>query len=390
MRFAHMADCHIGGWRDPRLKDLSVKAFEEAIHKILDLNVDFILIAGDLFHTSIPSFDTLKATVKQLKILKDADIPVYVIPGSHDFSPSGKTMIDVFEEAGLLVNVYKGKVVDSKLKLNFTIDKKTGAKITGLLGKKGMLERAYYDQLDTAHLESEPGFRIFMLHTAITEMKPLDMENMDSMDSGKLPKGFDYYAAGHVHIVEERVHGKGSIVYPGPLFPNNFRELEKLRKGGFYMYEDGDLSYLPVETVKTIPLPIDCSDLTPEQAESEIKERLKDTDVKGAIVMIRLFGALSTGKPTDIAMKDIFRQLYASGAAFVMKNTIKLTTPEFNDIQTEKRSIEEIEESAISALEAKGKINDLMRILSRERMEGEKVDDFTKRIIDDASRILEF
>ena len=69
MRFAHMADCHIGGWRDPRLKDLSVKAFEEAIHKILDLNVDFILIAGDLFHTSIPSFDTLKATVKQLKIL---------------------------------------------------------------------------------------------------------------------------------------------------------------------------------------------------------------------------------------------------------------------------------------------------------------------------------
>ena len=35
------------------------------------------------------------------------NIEVYVIPGSHDFSPSGKTMLDVLENSGLVINVNK-------------------------------------------------------------------------------------------------------------------------------------------------------------------------------------------------------------------------------------------------------------------------------------------
>ncbi|MBA3064689.1 hypothetical protein FP803_04595, partial [Candidatus Woesearchaeota archaeon] len=88
--------------------------------------VDFVLIAGDLFNTALPGIDALKIVVTKLKELKDNNIPSYVIPGSHDFSPSGKTMIDVLENAGLLVNVMKGKIIDEKLNLEFTIDKKTG------------------------------------------------------------------------------------------------------------------------------------------------------------------------------------------------------------------------------------------------------------------------
>ena len=79
----------------------------------------------------------LKSATVKLKELKDKGIPVYLIAGSHDFSPSGKTMLDVLEQAGLFVNVAKGFDVDGKLKLNFTVDSKTGVKITGLLGKKG-------------------------------------------------------------------------------------------------------------------------------------------------------------------------------------------------------------------------------------------------------------
>ena len=204
MKFSHIADCHIGAWRDPKLKELNIKAFFEAIAISLKEKVDFILISGDLFNTSLPGIDKLKDVVKILKNLQNKEIPVYLIPGSHDFSPSGKTMLDVLEEAGLCINVVKGKVDENKkLNLQFTVDKKTGAKITGMLGKRGMLERSFYEELNREPLEKEPGFKIFMFHTALTELKPKKLEMMESAPISLLPKNFDYYAGGHVHIVEK-------------------------------------------------------------------------------------------------------------------------------------------------------------------------------------------
>jgi len=45
-----MADCHIGSWRDPKLKDISTEAFNKAVDKCIQEQVDFILIAGDIFN----------------------------------------------------------------------------------------------------------------------------------------------------------------------------------------------------------------------------------------------------------------------------------------------------------------------------------------------------
>jgi DNA repair exonuclease SbcCD nuclease subunit len=186
---------------------------------------DFILISGDLFNTSVPEISVLKDVVRKLKELQEKGIPVYVIAGSHDFSPSGKTILEVLEEAGLCRNVVKGKVVDKKLRLEFTTDR-TGAKICGMIGRKGMLERSYYENLDKEALEKEEGFKIFMFHTALSELKPKSLEKMESSPVSFLPEGFDYYAGGHVHIVRHSdLPGYRNIVYPGPLFPNNFRSL---------------------------------------------------------------------------------------------------------------------------------------------------------------------
>jgi len=98
MKYAHLADLHLGSWRDDKMRDLSTKAFLKAIDLCFEQQVDFILFAGDLFNTSLPSLDTLKIVTQKLKEIRDKNIPLYVIPGSHDFSPSGKTMIDVLEK----------------------------------------------------------------------------------------------------------------------------------------------------------------------------------------------------------------------------------------------------------------------------------------------------
>ena len=95
MKFAHMADCHIGSWRDPKLRDISTHAFVKAIDMSIKEKVDFILIAGDFFNTSFPRLDNLKSVVTKLRQLKEIGIPVYIVPGSHDYSASGKTILDV-------------------------------------------------------------------------------------------------------------------------------------------------------------------------------------------------------------------------------------------------------------------------------------------------------
>src|SRR5690606_12035603 len=138
-----IADVHLGNWRDLKLKTLVIDGFVNAIDISIQEKVDFVLISGDLFHTALPGIEYIKIVIKKLKELKDLNIKVYYIAGSHDFSPSGKTMLDIIEEADLGVNVTKGEIVDDKLKLNFAVDVTTGAKITGIIGKRGMLEKKF-------------------------------------------------------------------------------------------------------------------------------------------------------------------------------------------------------------------------------------------------------
>ena len=402
MKFAHLADCHIGSWRDPKLRDTSTHAFIKAADKCIGEKVDFILIAGDLFNTSFPRLDNLKTVAAKLKQLKDLEIPVYIVPGSHDYSPSGKTILDVLEEAGLFINVFKGHAENGKLKLKFTVDKKTGAKITGMLGKRGTLERIYYEKLVTDNLEKEEGYKIFLFHSGIDELKPKEMENIISQPLSLLPKGFDYYAGGHVHIVDDRqIEGYGRIAYPGPLFPNSFAELEKLERGGFYIVEDNKSRWEPIQIYNVEKLDVRCDHKNPEQIKDEILNNFKSKELNNTIVLIRLAGTLESGKPSDINFKEIFEFIYSKSAYFVMKSSHAVVSREFEEIKTDARNVYDIESFLIKehlgqikienlALEKEEElVKNLMKMLSTEKQEGETVSDFEKRVKEEVGKILE-
>ncbi len=398
MRFAHIADCHIGGWRDPKLRNVGAEAFEKAIDSCIEKKVDFVLIAGDLFNTSLPSVDGLKLAVKKLKELKDKDIPVYLIAGSHDFSPSGKTMLDVLENAGLFINVSKVKDVDEKLRLNFTVDSKTGAKITGLFGKKGGLEKGYYENLLKEELEKEEGYKIFLFHSLLSELKPKELEMVDSQPLSLLPKNFNYYAGGHPHIVKDaKIEGYGTIAYPGPLFPNNFRELEELGNGGFYIVENDKVEFEPIQIHNVFNIKINAEHKTPEWVRDEIMGQIKGKEFNNTIITIRVRGVLESGKPSDIDFKYIFEKLYDKSAYFVMKNTNALVAKEFEEIAIEAKDIDDVEKKIINEHIGQIKVEfdevkiteELMRILSVSRGEGEKVADFEKRVKDEMEKVLE-
>jgi exonuclease SbcD len=404
MKFAHMADCHIGAWREPKLREANLQAFFKAADMCIEEKVDFILISGDLFNTAFPGIDGLKEVVLKLRELKDSGIPVYIVPGSHDFSPSGKTMLDVLENARLFTNVFRGKAENNLLRLKFTEDKKTGAKITGILGRRGLLEQSYYENLDRKSLEEERGFKIFMFHSPVQELSQEGMM-FDSSPVSFFPKGMNYYAGGHVHTVLSReIKEYGTFTYPGPLFPNSFSELEALQNGGFYIVEEkeGKLKerYCPIITYNVFPINVNCEGKSAEEAMALILKNGAGREFINTIVLIRISGRLSAGKSSDINFSEVFSNFYSKGAFFVMKNTNALKSDEFEEVTSSAESVEKIEEAII--LENAGKLcfgeiseeqskfflKSLMSALALERKEGERVSDFEARVKDDFKRAL--
>jgi DNA repair protein SbcD/Mre11 len=386
MKFAHLADCHIGGWRDEALKELSIASFEKAIQICIEKKVGFVLIAGDLFDTALPSIDILKRVANTLKDLKEHDISTYVIPGSHDFSPSGKTMLDVLENAGLIENIEKFK--ENKLQV---FEDRTSTLLAGLGGKRNSLEIEEYKELEIEQIDPN-AFKIFMFHTAIDEYKPQELNNTQCTPLKMLPQGFNYYAGGHVHYIFTGTFLDGKVVYPGPLFPNNFREIEKLKQGGFYIVNvennNTELEHIPIKLKEVYSIRINADHKNPPQVEYEIESALRE--LKDKIVTLRVEGKLTEGTPAQINFKKI-KELTNESYAF-LKNTTKLTSHEFEikeDIQ-----LDEEEDVELAILEHhKEEINtslmkDLITQLDTEKQEGEKSTDFDIRVISEGFKIL--
>lgn len=404
MKYAHLADLHLGSWREEKIRNLSTKAFLTAIDRCLQEKVDFVLFAGDIFNTSLPALDTLKIVTKKLKELQEHNIPVYAIAGSHDFSPSGKTMIEVLEHAGLLKNVCKGSVEEGKLKLQFTIDQKTGAKITGVAGRKGQLDKFYYRNLSLQNLEREEGYKIFMFHTTISELKPKHLEKVEAEPVSFLPKGFNYYAGGHIHHpTKVELPGYGTLTYPGALFPNNFSEIEKYSHGGFYIIETDSnhqtVEWIPVETIRHHPFILECNHKAPHDIAEEIQRYFERNNVNNSLITIHLLGTVTKGKVSDINFSEIFEQLYRQGAYFVMKNTSHLGSEEFEEIKIAESNPEMMEEQLIKEHLQQIKLFNadqefhltkiLLASLNTTKKEGETVTDFQKRIEEETNKVLE-
>jgi double-strand break repair protein MRE11 len=64
--------------KDPIRCDDSLAAFEEILQTAKQRQVDFILLAGDLFHENKPSRRTLHATIELLRTYCLGDDPVFI------------------------------------------------------------------------------------------------------------------------------------------------------------------------------------------------------------------------------------------------------------------------------------------------------------------------
>ncbi len=321
MKFAHLGDCHLGSWRQPELQELNFKSFEAAIERCIKEGVEFMLIAGDLFDSAYPPIEILKRTFAEFRKLKDAGIKVFLIAGSHDYSVSGKTFLDVLEKGGFC-EICKYKEGELGEAIYLEPIKYKNFEIFGYPGKKSGME---IEDLKRIILPKETdNFRILMLHTSVKEA--IGNLPIESISLENVPKA-DYYAMGHLHINFETRIGKNNspAIYSGPIFPNSFQELEDLCYGRFYLisvegFWDIKKIVLPLKEIVSLNLEIE-NTLTATQ---KIISELDNHKIADKIILLRLFGTIKQGTNADINYAKITEYLNQKGAYSFLKNTNKL------------------------------------------------------------------
>lgn len=419
-KFAHITDCHLGSWRNPKLRDLNLQAFERSILISIKEQVDFILITGDFFDVNIPQLAPVKKAVEILKRARDSGIPIYMIYGSHDFNTANISMIDILHSAELFIKPTEFQFNSDSVMLKFFVDMKTGAKITGISGRKVGLDKEIYEKLDKKKLESEDGFKIFLLHRGIQEIVPLNMQFRDSLPISLVPKGFDYYGGGHIHKRVEKKIDNSVIIYPGPLFGSTFQDLEETAKGekrGFYIIsfekQIFECKFIEIKVAEILYKEVFSEKWSSEKLKDEITKNISELEVKNKIVLIKVKGRLH-GKRSNIDFGKFGLDISKRGAILSFININNLSTDETKSIVVQSsnkfdiereifhESIQNFQTDSTLSIRVKNQINSkltgksgedisisLLDTLRNEKLENENTSTYDDRIISCAKSVFE-
>ncbi|OWW20198.1 metallophosphoesterase family protein [Noviherbaspirillum denitrificans] len=219
MRFIHAADIHLdspltglSAYPDApaqMLRSATRDAFTKLVNEAIDLQVDFVVIAGDLYDGGWKDHNTGIFFCREMGRLKKAGIRAYVKFGNHDAES------EMTKKLVLPDNVY---TFESRKAHTFVID---GLKVA--LHGRSFKDAATTENLAQTYPDPLPGmFNIGVLHTALgvhsthANYAPCTIDELHA-------KGYQYWALGHVH--EYQVwQGASTIVFPGNLQGRHIRE----------------------------------------------------------------------------------------------------------------------------------------------------------------------
>ncbi len=216
--FIHIADTHLGyeqyGVRE-RFNDFS-RVFwdimEEAVHR----QVDFVVIAGDLFNKRAIDAQTLIHAIEGLKKLKERRIPVIAIEGNHDRSyyRDGISWLQFLCHQEYLILLAPFMRNGAPVLSRWQPDTMRGSHVDLVGGRlrvyglpwqgaatnrsmEGLAEAmaAARSEEEAAHIE----YRLLMMHTGVEGIVPR-VQGLPAMAQFQpLRSHADYLALGHIH-----------------------------------------------------------------------------------------------------------------------------------------------------------------------------------------------
>ncbi|WP_078381564.1 metallophosphoesterase family protein [Sutcliffiella halmapala] len=271
IRFIHAADLHL----DSPFKGLNYlphEIFQQvrastfiALTNLVDVaikkEVDFLLLAGDLFDLEQRSLLAQAKLREEFLRLEKANIAVYVIHGNHDFLTKGHESFRYPKN----VHIF-GENVEVKPFV------KNGIHLANIYGFSYYQRHILQNKTSEYQKRDQVPFHIGLLHGNLSGREEHDPYAPFTL-SELLEKDFHYWALGHIHK-KEILCSKPPIVYPGNIQGRNKKETEEK---GCYLVElshrEATLSF--VETASIIWRNIDLS-IESLQTMDELIQAIKD------------------------------------------------------------------------------------------------------------------
>lgn len=101
-RVLHTGDTHVGyrQYHLPERRADFLEAFRRVAEDAIELDVDAVIHAGDLFHDRRPDLPDLLGTLSVLRELDEANVPFLAVVGNHETKRDAQ-WLDLFESLGL-------------------------------------------------------------------------------------------------------------------------------------------------------------------------------------------------------------------------------------------------------------------------------------------------
>ncbi|MEH7116371.1 DNA repair exonuclease [Neobacillus vireti] len=233
--FIHAADLHldspmVGLKHLPeniltRVKDSTFTALKKLTAVAIQRQVDFVIIAGDIFDGEDRSLRAQARFRKEMIKLNEENIPVYIVHGNHDHLNGTWVHLDMPEN----VHIFGSKVEIMDLQTK-------GDAIVHLYGFSYGTRHVYERKVDEYQKSGEADYHIGILHG--NESTGTEHDNYAPFTVKDLAlKNFDYWALGHIHKRAE-LSVNPPIIYPGNIQGRNKKEFGSK---GFYHVTFTDL-----------------------------------------------------------------------------------------------------------------------------------------------------
>ena len=224
-KFIHAADIHLDsplqgleqydGAPVDEIRAATRRALENLVELAIDREVDFVLIAGDLYDGNWKDYNTGLYFVSQVVKLRDAGIPTFIITGNHDAENKMTKSLPLPE------NPDQTKVMLSSRKAETVVLEELGVAIHG----RGFASPKVSDNVvDSYPIRREGFFNIGVLHTSLESESGEHASYAPCKVSDLCQRQYDYWALGHIHKREIIREKDPLIVYPGNVQGRHIRE----------------------------------------------------------------------------------------------------------------------------------------------------------------------
>lgn len=294
MKFIHLADAHLadnssfGDGLGAFIRDNAWKSFESIFKTNKD--VDFALIAGDLFERS---YFSSKYFERLFKIFEDFDKDIYYVTGNHDYFDSYNKIF--LNQKPNNLHIFTNE--------NLSMFENENVRVYGLSYTDRIYNKEFpYDiSLDSNY------YNILLAHADISDTPT----NYLDLDPNRLSQiGFDYIGLGHIH----KASSYKNIYYPGSIEAFDFNHTGDF---GYILYDGGNIKYINSSLLEFKTFDIDMEDFLDEnQIIAYVNDKLSD---KKNIVRLNI----STNK--NVNTKKIENEIAASFSFVNVNNNLNIS-----------------------------------------------------------------